>query len=163
MVHSSIRLNLRLGTGGLAKRRQLTRAMSAIAFVLWLAGCASNSTLKTAPSWPAFMDSGVPTRSRASHPCKTRQGSLELKYATPANGQTVWTVLFDAATRRDLASQRAADEEGVEQVVVNELSCVLDEVLRGICPTGWQFDERVAVDLEDGRLLASGLCKNSAR
>jgi len=88
--------------------------------------------------------------------CRTENYRADTVFTEAKDGVIAWTVTFDAFTRQLLESRTARDPLG--DLAVNELDCLLHKELDEKCPR-WVHDSNVAVDLDDGRLQASGLCK----
>ena len=85
-----------------------------------------------------------------------RQCRIQNYRAVTVYTENVWTVTFDSQTRQLLASQKVP---GTDLLSLNELDCLLHRELDSSCPR-WVHDSNIAVDLDDGRLQASGLCKS---
>ena len=85
-----------------------------------------------------------------------RQCRIQYYRAVTVYTENVWTVTFDSQTRQLLASQKVP---GTDLLSLNELDCLLHQELDEKCPR-WIHDSNIAVDLHDGRLQASGLCKS---
>jgi hypothetical protein len=118
--------------------------LHACATALQVFGAATAATVEL-PQPPAI----------SSQQCRTENYRADTVFTESKDGVIAWTVTFDTSTRQLLESRTARDSFG--DLAVNELDCLLHKELDEKCPR-WVHDSNIAVDLDDGRLQASGLC-----
>ena len=88
----------------------------------------------------------------AQRQCQHDSSRPDTVYTEGQDGVT-WTVTFDLPTSQSLRSQL---EQGLQPLV--ELDCLLNKELHEKCPRWIHEEGKIAIELDDGRLRASGRC-----
>lgn len=111
-------------------------------------------TVQACMSVPTSPDAAT----RSTPGCRPAVYVARTTYRKGTSGEVSWTIIFDSATREALASQTRTDDDGREHVILTNLDCLIDAIVKAVCSRGWRHDPQIAVDREDGTLQADGLC-----